>query len=360
MVDYEKRHNRIVRFIHYGPLTRPVEAYIKCWNPVGIISDSVKFRTSNGNRRCPTVFLDVEPESLEKDDVLVQYDSFGAGRLAAEEFIREGLAEFAFIGSFGPRYWSDERQCGFEETCARSGARVDVYGGSRTFDDVFAVQEDIRRWILSLPKPCGVFAANDSVAEYVLGVCQFLGVKVPEEIAVIGVDNDTTICENAFQAISSIEPDFRRSGSLAAEAIDAVVAGRMAGLVSFGSRRFVRRESSHLMKRPDNSVRKALELIRKSACSGISVGDVVEFMNVPRRTAESRFRAASGMSILEAIGSVKLETIKTLLVDRSIPLSEISRTCAFSSEIMFRRFFKKHTGLSPRAWRNENESRDRQ
>ena len=216
MSAFERRHNRVVRFIHCGPMTQPVEAYIDYWNPVGIISDNVRFRTPPRCRVCPTVFIDVEPDSLRREDVCVQYDSAGAGRLAAEEFIREGFENFAFLGSFEPRYWSDERQRGFVDAISAAGGHVSVYCGERTLADVLAIQEGIVEWMRTLPKPCGVFAANDQAAEYVLGTCRHLGLRVPDEIAVIGVDNDETICENTFESLTSVEPDFREGGRLAA------------------------------------------------------------------------------------------------------------------------------------------------
>ena len=354
MSDFERQRNRVVRFIHYSAMTQPVEAYIGCWNPVGIISDDVRFRAPPGCRTCPTVFIDATPGDLRRGDVSVQYDSFGAGRLAAAEFMREGLTNFAFIGSFGPRYWSDERQAGFAEAVAESGGCVDVYGGERTLDDVLAIQSGIAEWIRALPKPCGVFAANDQVGEYVLGTCRYLGVKVPDEIAVIGVDNDETICENTFESLTSIEPDFREAGRLAAKTLESRLRSGRAESAVFGSTRVVRRQSSHMMRRPDYSVRQVLETIRREACLGMKARDALALMNCSRRAAEMRFRAATGMSPLEAIDKVRLDRAVELLAVRDMSLSAVAEKTAFASETMFRRFFKRRTGLSPQDWRQEN------
>ena len=354
MSDFERKRNRVVRFIHYSAMTQPVEAYIGCWNPVGIISDDVRFRTPLGCRSCPTVFIDVDPGDLRRGDVSVQYDSFGAGRLAALEFMREGLSNFAFIGSFEPRYWSDERQAGFTRAVAEAGGRVDVYGGERTLDDVLAIQSGIAEWIRALPKPCGVLAANDQVGEYVLGTCRYLGVKVPDEIAVIGVDNDETICENTFESLTSLEPDFREAGRLAAQALESWLRTGGAEPVEFGSTRVVRRQSSHMMRRPDYSVRQVLETIRREACLGMKARDALALMNCSRRAAEMRFRAATGMSPLEAIDKVRLDRAVELLAAQDVSLSVVAEKTAFASETMFRRFFKRRTGLSPQGWRQKN------
>lgn len=345
---YERQKGRVVRFVNYSSLTQSVKAYIDAWNPIGIITDSPRFR----GRKCPTIFIDTESSLLKRRDVCVQYDSIAAGRMAADEFKQEGVTNFAFLGSFEPRYWSDERQAGFVQAVESAGGTVNVYEGERRFGDILMIQNDLQAWLQSLPKPCGIFAANDFAADSVLSTCQIMGIRVPDDIAVIGVDNDVTICENAFVPISSIEPDFRESGRLAAEALENLIAGKRSGPRMFGAVRFVRRASSRLMKRSDFTVRKAMEQIRNEACKGLKARDVIRNMCCPRRTAEMRFRAATGMSILEAIDEVRFEQALALLRKKSIPIADIAVSCSFSNEIMFRRFFHKGAGVSPREWRN--------
>ena len=346
--SFERERGRIVRFVNYGPLTQSVEAYVDCWNPIGIITDAPRFHS----KRCPTVFIDMEPHLRKRRNPCVQYDSRVVGRLAAEEFVQNGLSDFAFLGSFEPRYWSDERQRGFVEAVAAHGGTVHAYGGKRLLEDVLSVHEDMRQWLRSLPKPCGLFAANDYAAEYALSSCLTMGIRVPDDIAVIGVDNDVSICENTFVPMSSIEPYFRETGRLAATMLEQLIAGKRVKSRTFGSARFVRRASSCLTKRSDFTVRKALEQIRNEACRGLKARDVIRSMRCPRRTAELRFRAATGMSILEAIDEVRFEHARALLRKKSLPLAEIAAKCAFSTETLFRRFFRKRAGVSPREWRN--------
>lgn len=345
---FERERGRIVRFVNYGPLTQSVEAYVDCWKPVGIITDTPRFRS----RKCPTVFIDTEPNLLKRRDACVQYDSHEAGRLVAEEFIQSGLSNFAFFGSIEPRYWSDERQRGFVETVAAHGGSVRVYDGERQLEGILSIHEDMRLWLESLPKPCGLFAANDFAAEYALSSCQLAGIRVPDDIAVIGVDNDIAVCENAFVPLSSIEPDFRESGRIAATLLEKLIAGKKPERQTFGSSRFVRRASSCLTKRSDFTVRKAMEQIRNEACKGLKAHDVIRSMRCPRRTAEMRFRAATGMSVLEAIDEIRFEHALALLRKKSMPIADIAASCSFSNEIMFRRFFRKRAGVSPREWRN--------
>lgn len=359
LVAAGRAHRQTVRFLHRGLLSRPIEDYLACWNPVGVVSDDANFRTPPGNRSCPTVFLDVEAARLRTSDTLVQFDSESAGRLAAEEFLRLGLTSFAFIGSFTPRYWSDERERGFRDALAAAGAAVNVYPGNRSQEDSVAIQDEIRTWVRSLSKPCGVFAATDEVAEWVLGTCQHLGVRVPEEVAVIGVDNDESVCENTYPSLTSVAPDFRMAGRLTAEALEERLRTGRAPSAHFGSARLVRRESTRIMHRSDVPVRRVLELIDREACRGLRARDALLLMNCPRRTAEARFRAATGMSPLEAINKIRFERVVQLLRKPEVSLGEIAEMAAFSSEAQLRQFFKRRTGSSLRAWRKIDMARKR-
>lgn len=349
MCDFARSRGLSPRLVNYGPLTQPVGAYIRYWRPMGIVSDDPRFMAPRRGG-CPTVFLDVAPELLKRGDTLIQYDSASAGRMAAEEFLGAGLRNCAFLGSLEPRFWSDERQRGFVETVAAAGGEVSVYGGERNPADTLAMHRGIRRWIATLPKPCGVFAANDEAADYLICSCQTLGVKVPEEIAVIGVDNDPSICENTFQTLSSVAPDFREAGRLAAAAVCDLADGARPASATFGSLRLVRRESSSVIRPAYFSVRRAMEFIRHEACRGLRARDVLNRMGGPRRTAELHFRAATGMSILEAINAARLDRVNELL-GTAAPLSEIARVCSFSSEKMLFRFYRKRSGTSPSAAR---------
>ena len=184
-------------------------------------------------------------------------------------------------------------------------------------------------------------AANDFAADYVLGTCQIMGIRVPDDIAVIGVDNDVTICENSFVPISSIEPDFRESGRLAAEALENLITGRRSDSRMFGSARFVRRASSHLMKRSDFTVRKAMEQIRNEACKGLKARDVLASFTCTRRMAEIRFRAATGKSPLEAIQEVRRSKAEALLKDPTRDRNAIANLCGYSSANALANFLRR-------------------
>lgn len=351
MADAARKRNCAVRFINYGSLTQPLNAYLKFWNPVGIISDTPYYRTGPNNSTCPTVFLDVDRSMLRHGDTLINFDSVKAGEVAANAFLREGVTNFGFVSIYGHTYWSEARHHGFAKVVESHGGTVIGYNGNCDLGNALAVQKDIRKWIAQLPKPCGIFAVNDLCADYVVSTCQVMGVRVPSEVAIIGVDNDAMVCENAFHPISSVEPDFRAGGALAVEAIECLRRGEKPTKTTCGPLRFVRRDSSRMMKRSDLFVNQALDFIRADACKGLKARDVVSQMNCPRRTLEERFRAATGQSILEAIEEVRYNRSVDLLKNKSLRLDEIAAECGFSTAGDYSRFFKRHAGVSPRIWR---------
>ena len=196
-----------------------------------------------------------------------------------------------------------------------------------------------------------MFAATDEVAENVLAACLNLGVGVPDDIAVIGVDNDESICEHTLISLSSVAPAFRDAGRIAARLLEDIRKTGKARSTRFGSSHIVRRESSRMLRRPDCSVRRVLEAIRREACLGMKARDAIAMMGCSRRTAEMRFRTATGLSVLEAINQVRYEHLLELLKDKNVSLDEAAAKCAFASATMMSRFFAKRMGMPPSAWR---------
>ena len=220
----------------------------------------------------------------------------------------------------------------------------------------------MQRFLKALPKPCGVFAANDHTAESLLAAAQLAKIKVPDDMAVIGVDNFEPICEHTLPPLTSIEPDFRRGGTLAALMLlaDAMSDGDWRGsrTTMFGPLRIVRRMSSRILRRNDPQVSAALDLIRREACAGLSAKRVAAIFPCSRRMADIRFANATGRTILAEIHAVQLERAKQLLADGNMPLKAISDFCGFTHENSLRKFFRKQTGTTMSSWRKCTDSRE--
>ena len=193
-----------------------------------------------------------------------------------------------------------------------------------------------------------------------LTTARLLELSVPDDIAVIGVDNYVNICEDAIPSLSSIEPDYYHAGTTAAMLMMEIVqtGNRRKTLRkrTFGPIRIVRRASTRILRNNDADVETALELIHKESCIGLTAARVTKLFACSRVYAEMRFRKATGQSILETIQAVRLERAKELLRNPSQQLKSIADFCGFKSQNSLCKFFLKKTGMTMSDWRASQES----
>ena len=348
---YAKKARWQVSVAEYGRNFESIAAALKFWRPDGLIveggyTELADFQQSDF-RGYPVVFCDARVSRMRRPYSGVAHDSSVTVMLAAKELISLGFSDYAFVGNLQPRDWSDHRRDVFAKAVAAAGGRLNVFESSAVQDlDVF--RERLSLWLSALPRPCGLLAANDATADIVLRLLRNRRIKVPEDIAVVGIDNDTLICENTTPTLTSVAPDFERSGYLAAEMLDARMNDRSVKdeIRTFAAMHVIHRGSTRILKRKDDAIKKALEFIREKAADGISPRDVVEQIGGSRRHTECRFREFVGKSIGEEILAVRLETAKELLADPSIPIGAVAEKCGYSDDSLLRRAFKSATGLS--------------
>ena len=307
----------------------------------------------------PVVYLDRNPNTIPSNVPCVSHDSIATGRLAAKELLVTGHPNFAFVPYPLPRFWSDDRERGFKEALTLNDRTCETFACGRHSSQSVAWQRSLRKWIVRLPKPCGIFAANDSIAAEVLTAAAQSGFDIPREIAVCGVDNFAPICEHTVPPLTSVQPDFLLAGELAARTLAEIVRKKRQRHVirlTFGPAGIVRRVSTRTMSRYDPEVTAALELIRRRAYEGISSADVIVAFKCSRRMAEVRFRQIVGHSILDEIQTARLEKAKELLSNSTQTISAIANFCGFNAANALWKFFRQETGLSPSEWRHNNQA----
>ena len=300
----------------------------------------------------PAVFLDAELGRLADSMTCLVSDSAAIARCAARELASRPLVSAGWVPWWRAAAWSDGRGAAFAEAMSAAGVRVDSF---RWPSSPARAASSLGRWLAALPRPSGVFCANDLVAEEVLRECRAAGIAVPDEISVVGVDNDEDICENTLPTLSSVEQDCFGAGMLAARLLErkmesperAVPSAKMpvAGMV--------RRGSLCRTRRHDARVAAALEFVRLNATSGTSPGDVVRAMGCSRRLADGLFAELAGHSILDEIHACRLAAAKRLLRDTDMKVSAVAQMCGYSSDIDFCRVFRRREGLTPLSWRRE-------
>ena len=328
----------------------------KHWRPDGIIRDGTDPLPLPAVRTAgiPTVLLDATPP-LPRGRSCVNNDPRQIAETVADYYLRQGFKQFAYVGSVPASSWSQARADAFAGRVMKAGFPCVLYKPQHA-DDWGLEQEHMRAWLTALTKPCGLMAAMDIRGKQVLDTCALAGIRVPEEISVVGVDNDETICENTTPTLSSVLPDFEGAGYMAAELLDRLMRSskRQAVRLTYDVKRIVHRLSSQDMKQSSRLAVSAMEFIRLNACAGITVTDVVRHLNVSRRFAELRFREARGHSILDEIQSHRLDRVRALLRETDLPIGEIGERCGYPTETYLKTLFKKRFGMTMRAYRKKD------
>lgn len=223
-----------------------IRALIRYLSPAGIVSSSSENDMAALLKGIPHAWLDTPTGEIMAGDSLVSHDGTATAEMAAQEFARLGLPRFAVVGDHPERIWSALRVSTFCNQARRFGKTADVLELTAPSKDKVAAMRRIDPWLRRLPKPCGIFAVNDLIASEVIAVANRLGLRIPEDIAVVGVDNDVDICELTTPTLTSIATDWEQGGFLVAEALDRAMRNPPAKPVrkTFGELGIIRRAST--------------------------------------------------------------------------------------------------------------------
>ncbi len=293
--------------------------------------------------KAPMVIMDISSAAIERGRcnwVAIRNSGQDIGREAARYLMGQGVARsYAFLHAAGDFDWSRDRCNAFRDELKDSGLWCEELGEP----------SDVMR----LKRPAAVLAAHDDRAFDLLKFLRSKRLRVPRDVAVMGVDNDTLLCENTQPRLTSIQPDFESEGYLAAEALDAMMRGitPKTKAIRVGVREIVRRESTAELSQAGLLVQKALAFIESHALEGIGVADVVRHLGCSRRLADLRFRELQKRSILEAITERRLEEVKRLLRETRMKMDTIAAECGFSSPNYLKNLFKKRFAMSMRDFR---------
>ncbi|TWT90377.1 Xylose operon regulatory protein [Pseudobythopirellula maris] len=280
------------------------------------------------------------------------------GRAGAQHFIERGFKHFACCHYRG-QHWSQQRADGFVAEVEFTKHECRVY------EQPFRVQaqkwdqdqERLAEWLVSLPRPVGVLATNDLLGHHVLDACGRANLMVPEEVAVLGVDNDELLCNLTNPPMSSIILDPERIGFVAAKRLDQIMQGEENGAIEnetteIPSLGVAVRQSTDIFAVPDPEIARALRYIRDHACEGATVQDVLDHMSVSRSWLERGFREHFGRSPKAEIRNVQIARCKELLKMTDLSLENIAGLAGFKHSEYMGVMFKRETGLSPGKYRN--------
>jgi LacI family transcriptional regulator len=336
---------------------------MKRWGCAGIITASCPQREAQAiaDTRVPVVVFEPDPAMLTPKHPLSKHsclrvDSYATGEHAARFFLDRHYEHFAYVGGVQDKYWSRERGEGFRKTVEAAGGTCSEYGVPKVKErhDWAVEQPRMEAWLKSLPKPVALFAAMDDRARQVLDACFDADIAVPEEVAVLGVDDDPLICEATFPTLSSIQHNSEHAGYLLAEHLDKLMRGKRVRrrIEWIKPTRVTQRRSTEATAIGDKQVARALEYIwREAGHQSITVPDVVAVFGSSRRYAENHFKTAVGRTIMDEIRRVKLERVCALLAETSLPIGDIARQCDFARESHLAFLFRKHHNVTMSEYR---------
>ena len=290
--------------------------------------------------------------------VNVVTDSETIGRMGADHLLSCGFKHFAFCGYertlLENTTWSEIRKEFFCKRIREAGfENPPQYALSGPGKDWSKEWRLLAHWLKVLPKPVGLMSCNDDCGQRVMEVCKLTGLMVPDQVGLIGADNDEVVCGLTDPPMSSIAINFERAGYEAASALDGlmqqsrIVFPRITAVASHVAARrstdFVAVEEPHLTK--------ALRLIRDRARSGVTVDEVARSSGLSRRTLEKRFRKLLGRSVLDEIRRVRTDQIAQLLVETDLPVAQIADLLGFADTQHIARYFRAGKHTSPLAYR---------
>lgn len=299
----------------------------------------------------PTVAVGIRHAKLEARThsiAFIRNDNLSIGRLAAEHLLSLGkFNSYAFIPARGipqSQYWSNERRAGFVRALQKANVKPLILPDGA----------DIIPWLSALPKPAAILAAYDTLGAEISHACTEANIRIPQSVAILGVDNDDLICRQCHPALSSVLPGHHEMGYAAARELHRLMTRKSERahprIFVIPPKDIIVRDSTRLLPPAAILVRRMKDFIRFNATKGISVSDVVRHVRVSRRLAELRFQETEGLSLRKAIEARKLALAQHLLARGNRSVTAIARECGFTSGNQLTRVFKLRFGQSIRAW----------
>jgi LacI family transcriptional regulator len=339
-----------------APEPRAVQALART-RPAGAIVHVFNEATARAVRQLKKPYVNVSGMMREPLTPRVGNDDVACGRLAAQHLIDRGFRHFGFIGS-AVHSFSICRERGFVDTIRAFHHAVNSYHEPprQPFDLIgrmWLQHRAVGRWLASLPRPIGILAADDAWALQLTEVCRQMELRVPEDVSIIGVENDELLCNLARPPLSSVQPDARRVGIEAAQFLDRMLLGRVRPKHSLLLKpaRVVERRSTDILAIDDADVAAAIRFIRENGHWPLHVRDILAQVPVSRRSLERRFRLILGRSMLEEIRRVHVERACRLLTETDFPMPTIADSSGFSDAKQLWRVFRQCVGQTPRAFR---------
>ncbi len=361
IIAYQQQHDSWSIYLPEQDRGATPPKWIRNWRGDGVIARIETEEIAKVVRQIGIPIVDVSAARQLENIPWVETDDRLVARLAADHLIERGFRNLAFCGD--PSFnWSIWRRDHFIEAIRSRGLECKVFDAASRASPSYSWPREKRRlsnWVRGLTKPTGLMASYDIAARQVLDACRELEVMVPEELAVIGVDNDPIVCNLAFPSLTSVIPDAAGAGYRAAELLEQMMSGEVPEAEShlLAPLGISTRQSTDIFAVEDPEIRRAAKLIREQACTGITVVDVLREIALSRRVFESRFRRATGQTPHEAILTQRLKRVEQLLRESDLSLEAIASKTGFEHPEYMSVAFRKHFQIPPGKYRMQLRSK---
>lgn len=333
----------------------PPPTWLASWKGDGIIARIENHRIARAVIMTGLPAVDVSAARTVPNIPWVETDDREIARLAFEHFHERGFQNYAYCGD-SQFNWSTWRRDHFFTVLDSAGFTPLVHDVSQAgkSDTSDRRQQRLAKWLKELPKPAGILVCYDILARELLDVCRVTGIAVPEQVAIMGVDDDDLLCNLSSPPLTSVQLDTHQTGYQAASLLADLMSGRTvteeAHLVKpLG---IATRQSTDILAIDDSDVATAVRYIRENACDGINVNDVLKHVPCTRRVLEQRFGKILGRSPHDEIIRVKIDRVKQLLQETDLPMSVVADRSGFQHVEYLSVVFKRETGLTPARFRN--------
>ncbi len=304
--------------------------------------------------KVPIIAVRHTSEAIEWPGIITNCEEIG--RIGANHFIDRGFKNFGYCG-LGNMCWSRHREASFGKNVAQAGGKFFAYRQPPNKKNrVWEAEKPILvKWLRELPKPIGIMTCTDDRALGVIDACMIAEIQVPEEVAILGVDDDHLVCDMAAVPISSISLNSQKAGFQAASLLSEMMEGKQASVdkITVEPIRVNVRRSTDTTMIMDSYVAKALNYINRHINEPLQVSEVARNVALSERNLYDRFHKELGRTVYQQIAHLRIEKICHLLSEPSMSIARIAYTMGYPNDKHLSRFFRRHKNMSPGAWRKK-------
>ncbi|WP_339924054.1 DNA-binding transcriptional regulator [uncultured Cyclobacterium sp.] len=302
--------------------------------------------------KIPVVAQDFKERFTEIPNITGSYHE--AGEIGAQYFLKKGFKNFAFYG-FKDIVWSRERAEGFEKEVNSMGYKVNYFEHrkSRSTDLWYYKSNSLSKWLLSLPKPIALMTCDDNQGLHITEACKQNKIRIPEEVAVLGVDNDEMLCELSDPPLSSIGLDIEKGGYDTAKLMEQMIRTSASNFydILVKPTQVITRQSTDIYATNDDHIASSLKFIHKNIEKNLQVDEVVKQVPLSRRSLEKRFLQITGYPIYKYIFNLRIEKFTQKLLETDETVFEIAMDLGLNDSKNIARQFKQVKGCNPIEYR---------